>query len=150
MNATVPSARAQAPWHLWVVGIVSLCWNGFGAYDYTMSHVGGLSYFESMGLDAEAFAWFQSLPTWSIAVWAVGVWGSLLGAVLLLARSRHAATVFLISLLGAVISFAYQFLLARPASLEGGLATIMPIVILLAIVAQWYYARKMADAGVLS
>src|SRR5690606_28460329 len=42
------------PTHLWVVGILSLLWNGFGAYDYTMSHVGGLAYFETMGLDAEA------------------------------------------------------------------------------------------------
>ena len=30
------------PKHLWVVGILSLLWNGYGAYDYTMSHNGGL------------------------------------------------------------------------------------------------------------
>ena len=64
------------PTHLWVVGILSLLWNGFGAYDYTMSHVGGLAYFETMGLDAEAFAWFEAMPVWATAAWAVGVWGS--------------------------------------------------------------------------
>jgi hypothetical protein len=37
--------------HLWVVGVLSLLWNGFGAYDYIMSHVGGLDYFRGMGLD---------------------------------------------------------------------------------------------------
>ena len=37
------------PKHLWIVGILSLLWNCFGAYDYTMSHMGGLAYFEQMG-----------------------------------------------------------------------------------------------------
>ena len=30
-------ASAKAPVHLWVVGLLSLVWNGFGAYDYFMS-----------------------------------------------------------------------------------------------------------------
>ena len=145
--ATVHSA--VTPKHLWVVGILSLLWNGFGAYDYTMSHVGGVDYFETMGLDAAAYTWFQDLPGWSVAAWAVGVWGSVLDSILLLLRSRHAQTAFLISIVGAVISFAYQFSSERPASLEGGMATIMPVVILVLIVAQWWYARRMAAAGVL-
>ncbi len=140
---------ANTPKHLWLVGIVSLVWNAFGAYDYAMSHLAGQQYFESMGLDAEAYAWFEALPGWSVAAWAVGVWGSVLGSILLLLRSRHAATAFLVSIVGAVISFCYQFLSERPASLEGGMATIMPVVILVLIVAQWYYARRQAAAGVL-
>lgn len=145
--ATQPAA--STPIHLWVVGILSLLWNCFGAYDYTMSHVGGLAYFESMGLDAEAFAWFGSFPAWAVAGYAIGVWVSLLGSILLLLRSRHAATAFLVSLLGALVSFAYQFISDKPASMETAMAMAMPIVILILIVAQWYYARRMTAAGVL-
>lgn|SRR5690606_11564382 len=146
MATAVPT---NTPKHVWIVGILSLLWNAFGAYDYTMSHLGGADYFASMGLDDEAYAWFQALPAWSVAAWAVGVWGSVLGSVLLLLRSRHAATAFLVSLVGALVSFCYQFLTERPASLEGGMSTVMPAVILLLIVAQWYYARRQAAAGVL-
>ena len=151
MNETTAAGTpaVAVPWHLWAVGIVSLLWNCYGAYDYTMSHVGGLEFFQSMGLDEPAFAWFEAMPAWATAAWAIGVWVSLLGSILLLARSRHAATAFLISLLGAAISFAYQFTSDRPASLEGAMATVMPIVILIAIVLQWYYARRMTAAGVL-
>lgn len=145
--ATVYSG--PTPKHVWAVGIVSLLWNCFGAYDYTMSHAGGLDYFESMGLDAEAFAWFGALPAWSVAAWAIGVWVSLLGSILLLLRSRHAATAFAVSFVGALVSFAYQFTSDRPASMEGGMAAVMPVVILIAIVAQAYYARRMTAAGVL-
>jgi hypothetical protein len=143
------SYSGATPKHLWIVGILSLLWNGFGGYDYVMTHMGGPEYFESMGLDAEAYAWFQALPGWSIAAWAVGVWVSVLGAILLLMRSRHAATAFLVSLLGALVSFGYQFTGERPASLDGGTTMIMPVVILIAIIAQWYYARRQAAAGVL-
>ena len=137
------------PKHLWVVGILALLWTAYGAYDYTMSHIGGLEFFQSVGLDEAAFAWFQAMPAWAVGAWAVGVWVSLLGAILLLARSRHAATAFLVSLIGAAASFAYQFSSDRPASLEGAAMVVMPVVILVLIVAQWYYARRMAASGVL-
>lgn len=147
MNET--AIPGKAPMHLWVLGILSLLWNAFGAYDYVMSHTGGLAFFESMGLDAEAFAWFQAIPAWATAAWAIGVWVSVIGSVLLLVRSRHAESAFLISFLGAVISFAYQFTSDRPASLSTGTEAIMPLVILIVIVAQWYYARRLKQAGVL-
>ena len=150
MNQTIGGAtRSAAPWHLWAVGLISLLWNCYGAYDYTMSHVGGREFFESVGLDDVAFTWFEAMPVWATAAWAIGVWVSLLGSVLLLARSRHAATAFLVSLIGAAASFAYQFTSDRPASLEGAAATVMPVVILIAIALQWYYARRMAAVGVL-
>ena len=138
-----------APKHLWVVGILSLLWNGYGAYDYTMSHIGGLEFFEAAGLDEAAFAWFEAMPAWATAAWAIGVWVSLLGSVLLLLRSRHAATAFLVSIVGALCSFAYQFTSDRPASMDGAMTTVMPIVIMILIAAQWYYARRQAAAGVL-
>jgi hypothetical protein len=147
MNAT--AAGGKAPTHLWILGILSLLWNCFGAYDYVMSHTGGLAYFESAGFDAEAYAWFQAFPMWATAAWAVGVWGSVLGSILLLFRSRHAEPVFLLSFLGAVISFAYQYTSGQPASMQQGVAAVMPFVVLILIVAQWYYSRRMKQAGVL-
>ena len=138
------------PKHLWIVGILSLLWNGFGAADYTMTELGSLAWFEMMGLGAEELAWAQSYPTWAVAGWAVGVWGSVIGSILLLLRSRRAATAFALSLAGGLIGLGYQFADdSKPASLEGGMAAIMPVVIIVLIVAQWYYARRQAAAGVL-
>ena len=68
--------RAPAPGYLWIVGILSLLWNAFGACDYVMTETGNLAWFEMMGLGQEELAWTQSFPTWAVAVWAVGVWGS--------------------------------------------------------------------------
>ncbi|HEU4652274.1 MAG TPA: hypothetical protein VFS49_12745 [Croceibacterium sp.] len=146
--ATAPVAAT--PKHLWVVGILSLLWNAFGAADYTMTETGNLAWFEMMGLGPDELAWTQSFPGWVVAAWAVGVWGSVLGSLLLLARSRHAVTAFLVSIVGAAASFAYQLTADdKPASMAGGAAVVMPVVIMILIVAQWYYARRQAAAGVL-
>ncbi len=151
MTTTV---RAGAPWHLWAVGIVSLLWNAFGGFDYTMTQLrdpGYLGQFANqMGMStAEVMAFFDSFPVWASALWAIGVWGSLLGSILLLARSRHAATAFLVSLIAAALSFLYQFTLDLPPGMDTPLNKLMPLVIIVAIILQWWYARRQAAAGVL-
>ena len=109
------------PKHLWVVGILSLLWNAFGGYDYTMTQLRDPAYFASvsgqMGMSvAEMNAFFDTFPVWASALWAIGVWGSVLGSILLLMRSRHAATAFLVSLLMQIASFGGQTLFASRGS----------------------------------
>jgi hypothetical protein len=140
---------AQTPKHLWVVGILSLLWNCFGAYDYVMTQTRNVAWLEMAGFGPAEVAWLDAYPTWAVVGYAVGVWVSVAGSILLLMRSRHAAAAFLVSLLGALVSFGYQFTSEKPASLESGLPVIMPVVILVLIVAQWYYARRQTAAGVL-
>lgn len=137
------------PRHLWVVGILSLLWNAFGGYDYVMSQLGDAAYLESMGFGPEETAWMNAFPLWAEAAWAIGIWFSVLGSILLLLRSRHAASAFALSLAGAMASFAYQFTVDKPESLQSGLPVIMPVVIMVLILAQWYYARRQSAAGVL-
>ena len=73
----------------------------------------------------------------------------MLGSLLLLIRSRHAATVFLVSAAGALVTFVYDFMLKLPPALDTTMNKAIPLVILILIVAQWYYAKRMTDAGVL-
>ena len=144
----------KAPWHLWVVGLVSLLWNAFGGYDYTMSQLRDRAYLEAtmgpLGMSADqAIAFLDSFPVWANALWALGVWGSLAGSILLLLRSRFAATAYLVSLIGAVLSFAYQFTIELPPQMDTPMSKIMPLVIIAAVVLQWWYARTQKAAGVL-
>ncbi len=145
----------KAPWHLWLVGILSLLWNAFGCYDYTMTQLRDRAYIEAtmapMGLTyEESMAFFDSFPAFASALWALGVWGSLAGAILLLIRSRHAVTAFLVSLIGALGSFAYQFSMEMPAAMaESSMARVMPLVIIVLVILQWWYSRRQTAAGVL-
>ena len=102
-------ASAKAPTSFWIISGLSLAWNAFGGIDYTMTRMRNLDYLSQAGDPQVLLAWIDSFPIWAQILWPLGVWGSLLGSVLLLLRSRHAATAFLASLGGAIGSFAYQF-----------------------------------------
>ncbi|MFW2350554.1 hypothetical protein [Qipengyuania sp.] len=145
----------KAPWHLWVVGLVSLLWNAFGGYDYIMSQLRDRAYLEAtmgqMGMTVDqSIAFLDSFPVWADALWALGVWGSVAGSVLLLLRSRFAGTAFLVSLVGAVLSLAYQYTIDLPPQMaDNTMGKVMPLVIILSIVLQWWYARSQKATGVL-
>ena len=142
----------RAPWHLWMVGVVSLLWNAFGAFDYTMSQTRNEAYLaasaESMGITAaEMIAFIDGFPVWQHAFWALGVWGALFGSVLLLARSRYAVWSFGISLLGLATTQLYQAMMPRPAWAEA--ASGMTVVIWSIATFLLVYAVSMRNKGVL-
>jgi hypothetical protein len=147
------TVSARTPAHLWIVGILSFLWNCFGAYDYTMTKTRGAAYIATTmpGMDANAaLAWINSMPMYAQVGWALGVWLGLLGAVLLLNRSRWAVWSFGLSLIGALLSLGYQMLLATPLpGMEGPMSKAMPIVIIAFAVFQLWYAQREAKAGVL-
>ena len=96
----------KTPWHLWVVGIVSLVWNAFPAIDFTLTNL--QNEFWLSPLTAPQREFILGAPLWADAFWALGGFGSLIGSILLLMRSRHAVTAFLLSAVGLAGSAYYQ------------------------------------------
>ena len=139
----------KTPVHLWIVGVVSLLWNAVGAFDYTMTKMQNADYLAAF--TPEQQAWFASFPLWANIGWALGVWGSVLGSLLLLARSRHAVSAFVVSLVGLAISCIYQFGLhyGDLMRLFGTFPMIFTAIIWVILIALFVYARKQAAAGVL-
>ena len=141
---------ARTPAHLWIVGILSLLWNAFGAYDYLMTRMRDRDYLSGMGMDPDRMlAYIDGFPIWAQFGWGLGVWMALLGSVLLLARSRWAVTAFALSIVGMVLGLGYQMWgPPPPMEMEGAMA-IMPWVILLIGVGLLYYAHRQQRSGVL-
>ena len=150
-TSTAPAIAA--PKSLYIVGALALLWNGFGAYDYLMTRMRNTEYFEKMmpGVDPNAIlAWVDGFPIWAQFGWGLGVWGGLIGAILLLMRSRWAVPVFALSLLGAVMGLGYQIVAAPPlAGAEALGGNVMPFVIIFVALALFLYARAMQRRGVL-
>lgn len=146
MTEAIDAGRPAVPWHFWLVTLLSLLWNGFGGYDYTMSHLQGETYYRQMGMSDAVIAFMQTYPTWMHAVWAVGVWGSVLGSLLFVARSRWAFHAFALSAFGAAGALAYN--LATP-GLSAILSPVMPCVILAICLFFVWYASTMTKRGVL-
>lgn len=139
----------KAPVHLWIVGILSLLWNGIGASDYSMTHIGGATYLEQSGFGSETIAYLASLPVWATASWALGVWGAVAGSILLLFRSRHAVTAFIVSLAGVVLMTLHSFINPYPAEMVSTGGTVFEWTIKLVAVLLLWYAWRQRAAGVL-
>jgi hypothetical protein len=147
MSATVDETpRSAVPMHFWIVAVVSLLWNGFGATDYTMSHLQGEAWYRQMGMSDAVIAAMNAYPSWMHAVWAIGVWGSFAGSVLLLLRSRWAFHAFALSALGALGNILYTA--ATPALMET-MGLVVPLIILAIVLFLIWYARLMTRRGVL-
>lgn len=139
----------KTPWHLWVVGGVSLLWNAVGAFDYTMTKMKNADYLASFTPEQQAY--FASFPIWANVGWALGVWGSVIGSVLLLARSRHAVAAFALSLVGLALSSLYQFGMhyGDLQRMFGSFPMVFTAIIWVIAIALLVYARKQVAAGIL-
>lgn len=150
MTATADTApRAAAPLHFWIVSVIAVLWNAYGAYDYFMSKTQGDAYFHKMGMNDAQIGFMHGYPVWMVAVWAIGVWGGLLGAVLLLARSRYAFHVFVASLAAFLVSLVYTYALSDGSKVMGSMGMIMQLVVLAGCVFFVWYSRLMTKQGVL-
>jgi hypothetical protein len=136
--------RSAAPWHLWVVGGLTLLWNSVGIFSYMMTRLGKLA---DLGMTPEQIAFFDSFPVWANAVWALGVWGAFLGSVLLLLRSRWAVISMAISVLGLIGTTVFQnFVIDLPPEMANPLLDAM---IWATTLFMLWYALKMRREGVL-
>ena len=139
---------ARTPIHLWIIGGLAAIWNGFGALDYTMTQMRHPAWMEQMTPEQRAF--LDTAPYWLDATWALGVWGGLIGAVLLLARSRYATAAFIVSLLGLAGNTLSQLLPSTPSPhLDSGAGLVLHLAIWAIAIALLLYALRMRAKGVL-
>ncbi|MGB3469489.1 MAG: hypothetical protein WBA51_01540 [Erythrobacter sp.] len=150
-NATGP--RPKTPWHLWVVGLLSLIWFSGGANDYVRTKMLDLEYLgaaaNSTGVPLEMMiAYFSDWPIWANIGWALGVWGAVAGALLLLLRSRFALHGAIASLIGLTLSTIYTSMSAPP-EFQSTVQLVFSVVIWLSVIGFAFYALRMIRAGVL-
>jgi hypothetical protein len=148
MNDPTPVSVVPTPRHLWVVGAIALVWNGFGAFDYTMTETRNAAYMSAF--TPEQLAYFHGFPKWAVATWALSVWGGVLGSLALLLRRRWAVPVFAVSLVTMLVTFFHNFVLTDGIAVMGGAeGLVFAAVIVVVGVALLAYARSLARKGVL-
>lgn len=141
-------ATTKVPISYWVVSIIGLFWNAIGGLDYTMTRLRNVDYLKNAGDPYLLLAWIDSFPLWAQMAWAMGVWGSVAGSLLMLVRSRHAASAFVVSLIGAVASFGYQSF-SLPDEMSSATNRGIAFMILLSILFLWQFSRREIAKGIM-
>ncbi len=143
-----PSERPKTPVWFWIVGVVALIWNSFGAMDFTMTQLMPQSYLAQFSEEQRAF--YLGFPLWYVLVWGVAVWSAVIASLGLLLRTRFAASVFLVSIACFILSAIYLYGFAGAMAIEGGVfGVIFSVIIFLSLVAFWWVADRGVKTGIL-
>lgn len=144
MTISDPTTAGRAPWHLWLIGSVTLLFNAMGVISYTTTQ---LHMLDDLGMTPAQIAFMDSYPTWTIAFWALGVWGAFAGSALLLLRSRWAVPAMWCALIGLAVMTVYNHVLIDlPADMQSPALDVAIWAVTLFLL---FYARRMRVAGVL-
>lgn len=138
---------ARTGWAYWTISVVSLLWNSFGAFDYTMTNIRDPGYLAQF--PPEMMPVIDAFPAWVTMAWALGVWGALAGSILLVARSRLAVYAFAVSLAGLAASTIHQLGIEMPASMTTAQMRAMTAMIWAGALFFLWYAARQRKAGVL-
>lgn len=138
----------KIPVHLWIVGVLSLLWNSYAAYDYLATQFRLES---RMGqFEPELLEYFYGIPSWAIAGWATAVWFGLAGSIGLLLRKRWSMWAFGISIAGMFLSTVHGFFLSNGLEIMGNSYLYISVLVWIVAFGLFFYARAMCKQGVLS
>jgi len=137
-------APAKAPWHLWVVGILSLLWNAGGAWTIMSAQSGA-----PMDMDAHEIAYYAAQAPWFVAIVDVVLVSASLAALALLLRSRWAVHLYGLSVVGFVVTAAYDVAQGTALFLNDQGWLVLECVTFCLSLLQLFYAVAMRGRGVL-
>jgi hypothetical protein len=148
MRDETATSNSTPPWHLWVVGGLSLLWNAGGAFDFLMTQTRNEAYMSAFTPDQ--LDYFYSFPLWAVITWGGATWGSLWGSLFLLLRRSLEVPVFITALVCLGLTTLQNFVFSDGLTLMGGVgvlifsATIVVVAVLLVL-----YARSLRARGIL-
>ena len=148
MNTSAVSSIPKAPWHLWVIGVISLLWNAMGAFDFSMTITQNELYMSSF--TEEQLEFFYGFPIWINIAWGLAVIGSVVGSALLLFKQRVAYPVFVVSFVSMLITTIHNFFIADGMKIMGGVGPlIFSAVIFVVALLLVFYSSAMGKRGIL-
>jgi hypothetical protein len=141
---TTHDSDRKAPWHLWAVGILSLLWNGAGAYTIVMAQAGRLA-----NLSTDEVAYYAAQPAWYVILVDIAVIAPVLAAVALLLRSRFAVLLFAVGLAAVLCADVYELAAGTSRALLNATTMIVTSLILAIAILQLWYSQTMRTRAVL-
>jgi hypothetical protein len=142
--SAVSIADRKTPWHLWVVAILTLLWNGSGAYVIMMAQAGRLA-----DVSAEEAAYYAAQPIRFVVVTDVALLAAVAAGVALLLRSGMAVWLFALSLAAIVVTNVYELAAGTSRVLVDQGALIVTTIIVVIAVLQLLYSRALKRHAIL-
>ena len=131
----------------WVTAGVALIWNLMGVAAYLADAYASPEMIAQRSAEVQAL--YDARPAWATAAFATAVFGGALGCILLLLRKKIATPVLIVSLIGILVQFCYNFFIANTMDVYGPGSMIMPVMVIVIGAYLVWYARKCEANGVI-
>ncbi len=128
-------------WSFWAIGAVALIWNVMGV----------INFFVQMNPDVLAAyreserAIVEGRPAWATGAFAIAVFGGAIGCLLLLLRKSSAYYLFIVSLVGMIVTMTHTL----GVGIDFGLGEILGIILMPLVVAAFliWYSKRAQSKG---
>lgn len=132
--------RSGVHWSFWLIGVVAMIWNLLGSLNILVQMTtGDLAAMPQWWRDVVA-----SRPAWATAAMMVAVFGGLLGSVALLLRRSVALGLFILSLIGTIVTMSHALGVPGAGARQIAEGVVMPVIVGLFLI---WYARMAARRG---
>ncbi len=127
-------------WSFWLIGVVALIWNVMGVINYIVQ----------MNIDALAAypeaerAIIEGRPAWATGAFAIAVFGGVLGCLLLLLRHSAATYLFIVSILGVIVTHIHTLDVVS-STIDFGVVEILAILMSLLVAGFLIWYAKLAQ-----
>ena len=139
---------AKPPVLFWIIATIFIVWGLIGCGMYlTEMMMSDEAYLEAFGPELAAVR--DVYPVWGIAAYATAVWSGLLAAILFLFRKRVSVSIFVLSLVAAIIGFIPSFTNSILRDAAGSGFWIMPLIVVTIGMFEIFYSRKQRAKGIL-
>jgi hypothetical protein len=142
--STTYALDRKTPWHLWVVAILTLLWNGSGAVTILLAQMGRLP-----DISADEAAYYAAQPLWFVIATSIATFAPVAAGIALLVRSRLAVPLFAVSLAIILALNLYELAVGVSRELVNPGAMVVTIIIVAIAVLQLAYSNAMKKRGVL-
>ncbi|GJL96517.1 MAG: hypothetical protein DHS20C06_03340 [Hyphobacterium sp.] len=140
-------SHAKTPIWFWILAVIAILWNGYGVFAYIATQYQWAPALE--GLTEEQLTYFYSMPAWSTGLWAVSVMVAFVASIFLILRKGPADIMFLLGMIGFLITNIYSLFVRGGIAIMGTPALIVAVVIFLSLLGFFWTARWASSAGIM-
>ena len=138
------SGAGRTPWHIWVVGVLTLLWYLSGAISIIAAQHGTMP-----SLAPDEAAYYAAKPLWLEIMTDIGLIACVAGSLGLLLRKKLAVPCFALASVLILIQNVYELLSGTSRAYANSTAAIVLSLIMVIVLACWLYAKAMKRRGIL-
>ena len=129
----------------WVVAIIALLWNIIGLFQFIAATF--MQDLIAEGISQQELDLMNNVPSWYTAFFGLSTIAGFLACVTMLLKNKITVVLFLLSLIGVLVSQGYWILGTDSIEVIGIQAVIMPLIVLIISIFLYFYSKSCAEKG---